>query len=629
MSITLNEEVIEITLETPPSLTMVVGIQGPAGSTGGTYERLLSSEDSIPADPVAGDIVYANSTPKWTRRSKGSENEFLQIIGGLPSWGPAPVVGVGGEAPVDASYVCLATNGTLTDERVLIAGNALFLTDGGAGSSITVDVLYTTPLSLDGSNQLTLIAGAITESLLDIHSEPASNKILFYNDTQGKMDWVAQNLLSDTHADTVGAFPALGDIIYANTTPKWTKLAGNITTTKKYLAQVGTGAVSAAPAWETLSVASLRSATYIIAASNSIDTTRADYVCDGINDEVQIQTAINLINAAGVGGKILFLEGSYNIATNITGQSHIIFEGCNISNHGAGTIFNLSGHVDMFTFTSETNIMFRNIKFHGNYSTYGTHKILNFYNCDNVKLYDCNFLNCAPAIYATRPWEFWTVRCGFVDSGYQCSATTSVIICHNGATDNGSGWYFLHCNYGENTPAANMPGTFFYSDASGASGQPNNNIQFLNCGIESWSTSYPVIYGRFYASKFIGSWFYQGTGVLLPSYNLVELTTGSNLNTFSNCFFWEAKNYGLKISGNKNTISGNTFYQSGSAAYMRIETGSDNKIIGNMAETTTKALVSNAGTRTVMALNGGSKQGLWIDPANQATYFPYAAELPN
>ncbi len=45
-----------------------------------------------------------------------------------------------GGAPVGASYVCLATNGTLTSERVLTAGTGITLTDAGAGSTVTVAI---------------------------------------------------------------------------------------------------------------------------------------------------------------------------------------------------------------------------------------------------------------------------------------------------------------------------------------------------------------------------------------------------------------------------------------------------------------------------------------------------------
>ena len=60
------------------------------------------------------------------------------------------------------------------------------------------------------------------------------------------------NLLSTTHPDTVAASPVLGDLIAANASPAWARLAGQTTTTRKFLRQVGTGSASALPAWDTL-----------------------------------------------------------------------------------------------------------------------------------------------------------------------------------------------------------------------------------------------------------------------------------------------------------------------------------------------------------------------------------------
>ena len=60
------------------------------------------------------------------------------------------------------------------------------------------------------------------------------------------------NLLSGAHSDTVAASPVLGDLIAANSTPAWQRVAGNTTGTRKFLRQTGTGAVGALPAWDTL-----------------------------------------------------------------------------------------------------------------------------------------------------------------------------------------------------------------------------------------------------------------------------------------------------------------------------------------------------------------------------------------
>jgi hypothetical protein len=57
---------------------------------------------------------------------------------------PAPLDGGGGGgggAPTSAQYVTLATDATLSNERVLTAGENVTLTDAGAGSTVTVTAL--------------------------------------------------------------------------------------------------------------------------------------------------------------------------------------------------------------------------------------------------------------------------------------------------------------------------------------------------------------------------------------------------------------------------------------------------------------------------------------------------------
>lgn len=56
--------------------------------------------------------------------------------------------------------------------------------------------------------------------------------------------------------------------------------------------------------------------TYVVAASDSVNSASANYVADGTSDEVEIESAINAANSAG-GGTVLLLEGTYNIATSI------------------------------------------------------------------------------------------------------------------------------------------------------------------------------------------------------------------------------------------------------------------------------------------------------------------------
>lgn len=70
-------------------------------------------------------------------------------------------------------------------------------------------------------------------------------------------NYVAQvlnvNAVTPTQGGTNIKTYTLGDTLYASATNTLAKLAGNTTTTKKFLTQTGTGSASAAPAWGTLS----------------------------------------------------------------------------------------------------------------------------------------------------------------------------------------------------------------------------------------------------------------------------------------------------------------------------------------------------------------------------------------
>src|SRR6478609_837134 len=56
---------------------------------------------------------------------------FYKLSPGLANTPP-------GGAPVDATYVTMTSNATLTQERVLTAGSGITITDGGANSTVTI-----------------------------------------------------------------------------------------------------------------------------------------------------------------------------------------------------------------------------------------------------------------------------------------------------------------------------------------------------------------------------------------------------------------------------------------------------------------------------------------------------------
>lgn len=73
-------------------------------------------------------------------------------------------------------------------------------------------------------------------------------------------------------------------------------------------------------------------ATRVVAAANSVatDARLADYVCDGTDDDVEIQQAID--DLAGIGGTVLLLEGTFSTSSTI-----IIPTGVEVRGQGPAT----------------------------------------------------------------------------------------------------------------------------------------------------------------------------------------------------------------------------------------------------------------------------------------------------
>jgi hypothetical protein len=93
---------------------------------------------------------------------------------------------------------------------------------------------------------------------------------------------------------------ALGDLVYGSANDTAARLAGNITTTRKFLRQTGDGAASAAPAWDTVAVGDLPatarevSLPYIIGDGVNVITT-------GVKGYIEVPFACSIIAARLLG----------------------------------------------------------------------------------------------------------------------------------------------------------------------------------------------------------------------------------------------------------------------------------------------------------------------------------------
>ncbi len=130
----------------------IQGIQGPPGVTDIAWDDVTDKPTTFTPSThahTASDISDF-STAADARIAAADLDDLAGVVISTPSTGQVlkynganwindtDATGAGGGAPTDASYVTVAANSTLTNERILTAGKNISLNDGGAGSPITL-----------------------------------------------------------------------------------------------------------------------------------------------------------------------------------------------------------------------------------------------------------------------------------------------------------------------------------------------------------------------------------------------------------------------------------------------------------------------------------------------------------
>jgi hypothetical protein len=163
--------------------------------------------------------------------------------------------------PTDVDTLQTVTARGATTSLTCLFQNAAAIELGKDETAGTPNVAGSLKLFSAGDNAFYTTITAGTQSVGNIAyvlpiTQAAGANYALVNNGSGTLSWAAtvapsaHTLLS--HSDAVSASPVLGDLLYGNVTPNWTKLAGNTTLVKQFLTQTGTGAISAVPVWDVI-----------------------------------------------------------------------------------------------------------------------------------------------------------------------------------------------------------------------------------------------------------------------------------------------------------------------------------------------------------------------------------------
>ena len=203
-----------------------------------------SHSDTTAGTVLRGDLITGQGvTAAWARLGKGSAGAFVRTDGTDVLWST-------GLLAITAGKTLTATE-SLTLNALPVGGLAVATAANTLGS---LAVGLTTQVLVGGG------AGVVPAWSADLPTAVTIGAAYIYR-AGGTDVAVADGGTGQSTANAgfnaLSPMSALGDVIYGGASGAGTQLAGQITTTRKFLRQTGTGTVSAAPGWDTLLAADI------------------------------------------------------------------------------------------------------------------------------------------------------------------------------------------------------------------------------------------------------------------------------------------------------------------------------------------------------------------------------------
>jgi len=200
----------------------------------GTIERLIitgQSSDTV-SKPNEGKLIYDRTNQCFAISENGATYSCLAKTG------------PGSSAPTDATYITQTPNATLTNEQALsLLGTGALINTTGTG----VLSIYGGATCTNQFIRALNASVAATCASVSLAADVTGTLAITNGGTGQTTAGAAFNALSP--------MTTLGDLIYGGAAGAGTRLAGNTTTTRKFLRQTGDGVASSAPAWDTITAA--------------------------------------------------------------------------------------------------------------------------------------------------------------------------------------------------------------------------------------------------------------------------------------------------------------------------------------------------------------------------------------
>lgn len=245
----------------------------------------------------------------------------------------------------------------------------------------------------------------------------------------------------------------------------------------------------------------LRSNTIVVAANDSTSKSKygADYICDGIDDNIEIQAAIDYVNGLTTGGSVILMEGTYKITTNILPKSSVDIKGQGVATvlqRDIGTLIQI-----LYIANTVSNILLSDFCVDGNRaiypvavtcygilsqdSVYRNVKYVNIISKNNEATgggtHACGFCNCTNLITCKSHDNHSSGIGGMpYSSGFESCYGVINCIADDNTADAGAGMGFYACfrcygNTGTGNTTSLFNGSYFSSDASVGTAAGNGN----------------------------------------------------------------------------------------------------------------------------------------------------------